>query len=78
MKTLNNYINEALIKKDTKNQIQIKPEFYELYNNDTKNIIELNEDENKKISNKKRVKKTKSNISQIYSDFKFNFLCKYT
>ena len=51
-----------LIKKDTKNQIQIKPEFYELYNNDTKNIIELNEDENKKISNKKRVKKTKSNI----------------
>ena len=54
-----------LIKKDTKNQIQIKPEFYELYNNDTKNIIELNEDENKKISNKTRVKKTKSNIIRI-------------
>ena len=54
-----------LIKKDTKNQIQIKPEFYELYNNDTKNIIELNEDENKKNSNKKGVKKTKSNIIRI-------------
>lgn len=40
------FLGIGVIQKDKKNQIQIKPEFYELYENNNNNIIELKEKEN--------------------------------
>ena len=45
------YIGIGLIKKDSKNQIRLKPEFYNLFNVNSNNSIELDEDENKKNYN---------------------------
>ena len=75
------FLGIGVIQKDKKNQIQIKKEFYELYENNKNNIIELKEKENiedkENINNNKTQRKLK--ISTIDSEIeKVNLLIKKT
>ena len=50
-------IGIGFIKKDSKNQIRLKPEFYNLFNDNQNNIIELDEDKNENYPNDKNKEK---------------------
>lgn len=61
-------IGIGIIKKDSKNLIVIKPEFYEFYNNNLKNIITLNEEDNEIYADKRKKKEKKYKINIIKID----------
>lgn len=63
-------IGIGFIKKDSKNQIRLKPEFYNLFNDNQNSIIELDEDKNKNYPNAKNKAKL-IELSKINNEINF-------
>ena len=59
------FLGIGLIKKASKNQITLKPNFYDFYFNKDKNKIELNEENNKENVNKMKIQVLNKEINDV-------------